>query len=54
MIVYAVFKTRWNPDSNYDETFLINIYSNEQTAMQECISYNSSHDNSESFLFYED
>ena len=53
MTVYAVFKTRWNPDSNYDETILIDIYSNEQTAMQECINYNSCHDNSESFLFYE-
>lgn len=54
MTVYAVFKIRWNPDSNYDETVLIDIYSNEQTAMEECIDYNSCHDNSTSFLFYED
>lgn len=54
MTVYAVFKTQWNPDSNYDETILIDIFSNEQTAMQECISYNSCHDNSTSFYFYED
>lgn len=53
MTVYAVFKTRWNPDNNYDETVLIDIYSNEQTAMEKCVGYNICHNNSESFLFYE-